>query len=343
MTLSSPAACIVDRSYNVYVGQLSNVFVLSYPAMTSASNVIGGMTTGTMVDGSGSSVVFNQLVAMAWVDSAQSLIFVSDYTNAFVRQFTVSTPTTTAWKFSVFQPKGLVADSTFTYLYLATGTSAIYKILISAKTGVLLGLTSSSSAYTDSALATASYNHPRGVTMDYSGNLYVVDQFNYVIRQITATNAYTLAGTGATGTADGSASTSTFVFPSGIVYVGSNTWYISDNQYIRCIGSCKLCTVLLFARCLLVLQAQFRHHRDRLVNLPIDHLANLVANLVASHQANLVENPVGDHQVNLLVSLRLFPHHSLLVVPAANQLKYHQDSQVANLQAIQLANQLVSL
>ena len=240
VTVSAPAACLTDNSGNLYIGQGSNVFKLTYPAMTTAVGVIGGTNNGNLVDGTGTSAVFNQVFGLTWSNAAQSLMFVSDYFNSFVRQFTVSTTTTTSWKFSATQPKGIVMDSTLTYLYVVSGVSALYKVLVSAPSTPPTPLASASGlGYFDGIVTSALYNHPCGLTIDESNNLYMADQTNAVIRQITSTNAYTFAGTGSIGHVDGSARTATFGFPSGIVYVGSNTWFITDNNYIRCIGTCK--------------------------------------------------------------------------------------------------------
>lgn len=48
------------------------------------------------------------------------------------------------------------------------------------------------------------FNHPAGIGVDVSGNIYVADQYNHMIRKIsTAGLVTTLAGTRSPGAVDG--------------------------------------------------------------------------------------------------------------------------------------------
>ncbi|MEI6653274.1 MAG: choice-of-anchor D domain-containing protein [Verrucomicrobiota bacterium] len=88
--------------------------------------------------------------------------------------------------------------------------------------------------------ATARFDHPAGVAADGSGNLYVADEYNHVIRKIVlATGAVsTYAGTGVAGFADGPSGTAQFLFPAGVAADGGGNVYVADsgNQRIRMIA-----------------------------------------------------------------------------------------------------------
>src|SRR5207302_3159470 len=89
--------------------------------------------------------------------------------------------------------------------------------------------------------AGAQFNEPNGVAADTSGNVYVADAANHIIRKIdSAGNVTTLAGSaGNPGSADGTAGTAQFNFPSAVAADTSGNVYVADtnNHTIRKIDS----------------------------------------------------------------------------------------------------------
>ncbi len=82
----------------------------------------------------------------------------------------------------------------------------------------------------------ASFNTPEGLTIDGSGNLYVADSGNNLIRMITPAGVVTtLAGNGASGSADGPESSASFNSPVGIAFDAAGNLYVTDalNNSIR--------------------------------------------------------------------------------------------------------------
>jgi len=84
-------------------------------------------------------------------------------------------------------------------------------------------------------VAAACFNYHRGVTTDGT-NLYVADRTNHLIRKIViSTGAVTtLAGTGSSGSANGTGTSASFHDPQGITTDGTNL-YVADrgNHLIR--------------------------------------------------------------------------------------------------------------
>ena len=84
-----------------------------------------------------------------------------------------------------FSPKFIAIDPTNTYL-LVTDNNCIRKIVIaSLVTTVLTGICSTS-GNVNGALNVATFSQPQGIGFDSSGNAYVVDQGNHMIRKISS-------------------------------------------------------------------------------------------------------------------------------------------------------------
>jgi sugar lactone lactonase YvrE len=88
----------------------------------------------------------------------------------------------------------------------------------------------------DGAGSTAKFNYPCGMVLDPTGNLYVSDYGNHVIRKITPDGIVsTFAGTGVAGFADGPVSEAMFNNPYGLAIDHSGNLYVGDvsNHRIR--------------------------------------------------------------------------------------------------------------
>ncbi|TGE18942.1 NHL repeat-containing protein [Hymenobacter elongatus] len=86
--------------------------------------------------------------------------------------------------------------------------------------------------------ATAQFDQPTGVAVDAQGTLYVADEANNHIRQISPTGVVSrFAGTGQYGFADGPANTAHFIRPRGIISTAEGTLYVTQRvgSHIRVI------------------------------------------------------------------------------------------------------------
>jgi DNA-binding beta-propeller fold protein YncE len=149
---------------------------------------------------------------------------------------------------SFHNPSGLCVDSSGNIFIADANNHRIRKI--SSPCAVINGNVStpagSTAGYTDATGAAAQFYLPTGVAADASGNVYVADLFNNLIRKITSANVVTtLAGntvgvpTTNSGSADGTGTSASFYGPSGVcVNAAGTTLYVADtnNNMIRAIS-----------------------------------------------------------------------------------------------------------
>jgi sugar lactone lactonase YvrE len=82
----------------------------------------------------------------------------------------------------------------------------------------------------------ASFSYPQEISIDATGNLYVIDNGNNLIRKITpAGQVSTLAGSGAYGATNGPGISASFYNPNGITTDGAGNVFVSEvgNELIR--------------------------------------------------------------------------------------------------------------
>ena len=139
----------------------------------------------------------------------------------------------------LMQPSGLDLDSAGNLYIADAGNNVIRKV--AAMTGLISTVAGNGTpGYSgDGALATvAQLGHPRYVVVDVSGNLFISDSDNNVIRKVTAATGLisTVAGNGTAGySGDGTAATSANLSPSGLAVDGAGNLYVSDagNSVVR--------------------------------------------------------------------------------------------------------------
>lgn len=146
-------------------------------------------------------------------------------------------------------PAGIAVDTSGNVYVSDIGNHNIRKITpIGAVTTLAGGTAGFADDDVDDAVSTARFKNPWGVAVDDSGNVYVADTGNNVIRKITTAGLVsTLAGAvGLAGFADGSGDTAHFRSPTGIVMGTDGHLYVVDqgNSVIRKITTAGVVTTV---------------------------------------------------------------------------------------------------
>jgi sugar lactone lactonase YvrE len=236
-SFNMPYGVTVDTSGNVYVSDITNNLVRKITPGGVVTTLAGSGATG-FANGAGTLASFDVPIGPS-IDPSGN-VFTADEYNYAVREITsggvVSTlagtgsngsanGTGTAASFST--PYGVAVDTSDNVYVADTGNDLIRKI---TSGGVVTTLAGSGSAGSANGTGTAaSFNVPAGVAVDSSGNVYVADAFNNLIRKITPGGVVTtLAGTGIAGSANGAVNVATFNEPGAVAVDASGNVYVAD-------------------------------------------------------------------------------------------------------------------
>lgn len=135
-------------------------------------------------------------------------------------------------------PVNMAVDGAGTLYVADNRNSTIRKVVFSTGAVTTLAGSAGSNGSTDGTGTAARFYGPEGIAIDSTGNLYVADQGNHIVRKVTASTGAvtTLAGSaGIPGIADGTGPAARFTSPIGVALDGAGNLYVTDllNHTIR--------------------------------------------------------------------------------------------------------------
>ena len=199
-----PISVAVDGSGNIYVADYGNSTIRAIIPVSGnwvVTTIAGTAGTTGSANGIGTSALFNYPTGIA-INNSSGTLYVADYGNSTIREIV---------------PLG----------------SGIWDVSTIAGTA---GMSGSNDGLGSAAL----FSNPVCVAVDSTGNVYVADDGNNTIRQITTAGwtwvVTTIAGkAGTSGSADGTNNTTRFESPAGLAVDSAGNVYVADygNNTIR--------------------------------------------------------------------------------------------------------------
>ena len=274
--------CSVSGSaVGAVTASVSNVNVTCAAAAAVVSTYAGSTGNTGLTDGTGSAAAFNSPSDV--VIDASGNLYVADTSNSEIRKITSGGVVTTFAGSaagtaqptgstsvdgsgvcpanasncvqSLFnQPSGLAVDATGNIYVADSGNNEIRMITPAGVVTTVAGSTTADHIdgpavcpATATNCTPAAFSNPNALALDSSGNIYVADMGNNVIRMITPAGIVsTLAGSGQAVSVDGTGTSAGFDQPWGIAIDASGNIYVSDNggQKIRQVTAAGVVTTL---------------------------------------------------------------------------------------------------
>jgi sugar lactone lactonase YvrE len=228
---SSPAGIVIAPEGSIYVADEENNAIRKVSPIGEVTIFAGNGKKGN-ADGMGSEATFNYPIDLA-LDSAGN-VFVLDQRNRLIRKIS---PAGIVTKFASTSPSeyefayGITSDKNDN-IYVSYNSGIVRKV---STTGEFMAIAGpGQSGLVDGPVGVSRLAQPSGLATDRSGNVYVADFGNRVIRKVFPDGQTVIfAGSGKMGHDDGIASEATFSSPTALTVDSKGNVYVSDDVVVR--------------------------------------------------------------------------------------------------------------
>lgn len=173
---------VADSKKNIFTtDQNKNVIRKITPA--GVLSVFAGSGSYGHADGTGAAATFSEPAGLA-IDKNDN-IFLADYDYGLVRKITpAGVVTTIGGSKTMYEPYGLTLDSAGKIYVVDIGENLVFSMTQAGVTSVFAG-NNLLTGLVNGVATSSTFSSPAGVALDASGNIYVSDALNCVIRKIT--------------------------------------------------------------------------------------------------------------------------------------------------------------
>ena len=258
-----PTSLATDSAGSIYVADSGNHSIRKITSVGNVTTLAGTADANGSADGAGAAARFDRPLGVA-TDSTGNVYLADSFNNTIRKIRADGTVTTLAGKAGLSSsgsvdgigsaarfndPSGVATDSSGNVYVADSGNNTIRKITQAGIVTTLAG-TPGSLGSADGIGAAARFTLPSGVATDSTGNVYVADSANRIIRKITPAGVVTTfagsAGPSGLGSADGAGAAAQFRTPTGIATDGAGNVYVADsvNMNVRKIAPDGVVTTL---------------------------------------------------------------------------------------------------
>jgi len=259
---NGPSGVAVDSTKNIYVADQINHTIRRVTPAGLATTVAGSAGHAGSVDATGNDARLRSPSGVA-VDSAGN-VYVADTWDSTIRKVTPAGVVTTlagqpgviggddgtngAAQFAL--PMGVAVDKTGNLFVADTLFCTIRKVTPVGTNWVVTTLAGLADVYgsQNGTGSAARFYLPTSVALDSTGNVYVADTLNHLIRKVTPAGAVTTfaGGAGQVGSVDGTGTAARFYVPTGVAVDSADNVYVADtyNNTIRKITPARIVTTL---------------------------------------------------------------------------------------------------
>ena len=229
ISLANPHGVAVDNAGNIYIADTGNNVVRKWS--NGAVTTVAGTGAGGFNNYSGSATATDLFGPRSVAVDAFGNLYIADFNNDLIRKVTAGALTSVL---DVLGPMAVAVDATGNVFVASSGSDVIGELATTGLISVFAG--NQTLGYIgDGGVATgAELNTPAGLAIDPSGNVFIADFNNFVVREVTGGIIYTVAGSiqGFDGD-NGSPLSALLLKPIGTAIGPSGELYIVDTNHNR--------------------------------------------------------------------------------------------------------------
>jgi len=194
-SFNKPRALAVDRSGNVFVADEGSRFIRMIDTLGHVTDFVDTGSSGLSsiaVDSQNNLYITNHIIAEVTINSHRVRKITPAGVISLLAGSSAGAKDGQGDAASFYYPSGIAVDSSGNVYVADAGNHLIRKITPGGAVSIFAGLAEGAGFLDGHAISVAEFNQPVGIAVDATGNLYIGDSFNHLIRKITIGDRFTV-------------------------------------------------------------------------------------------------------------------------------------------------------